>query len=110
MTCAMPLIPIVVSVVVMGTSDMFGVVLPAEHAVGCRQHPLIRASCTLVCQANAIDRQLGEVDDRRRMLIEVVALEPPHHDEGVLTIHLEKLLTAEASEVNSLNAVFGGGV
>jgi hypothetical protein len=51
-------------------------VLPAEHAVGCRQHPLIRASCTLVCQANAI----------------------------------EKLLTAEASEVNSLNAVFGDGL
>src|SRR5262245_60466392 len=44
------------------------------------------------------------------MLIEVVALEPPHHDEGVLMIHLEKLLTAEASEVNSLNAVFGGGL
>src|SRR5262245_65708221 len=44
------------------------------------------------------------------MLIEVVALEPPHHDEGVVTIHLEKLLTGEASEVNSLDAVFGGGL
>jgi hypothetical protein len=42
------------------------------------------------------------------MLIEVVALEPPHHDEGVVTIHLEKLLTGEASEVNSLHAIFGG--
>jgi hypothetical protein len=42
------------------------------------------------------------------MLIEVVALEPPHYDEGVVTIHLEKLLTGEASEVNSVHAVFGG--
>src|SRR5262245_21019042 len=48
--------PIVVSVVVMGTSVCLALSLPAEHAVGCRQHPLIRASCTLVCQANAIDR------------------------------------------------------
>src|SRR5262245_25078370 len=44
------------------------------------------------------------------MLIEVVALEPPHHDKGVITIHLKKLLTGEAREVNSLNAVFGGGL
>lgn len=43
------------------------------------------------------------------MLIEVVALEPPHYDEGVVTIQLEKLLTGEASEVNSVHAVFGGG-
>src|SRR6516165_4101452 len=44
-----------------------------------------------------------------RMLIEVVALEPPHYDEGVITIHCKKLLTAEAGEVDSVNAVFGGG-
>jgi hypothetical protein len=31
-------------------------VLLAEHAIGCRQHPLIRASRTAVCQANAIGR------------------------------------------------------
>src|SRR5262245_55162888 len=83
--------------------------LPAEHAIGCRQYPLIGASRTAVCQANAIHRLPGKVDDRQCMLIEVVALEPPHYDEGIVTIHFEKLLTGEASEVNSVHAVFGGG-
>src|SRR5215831_5121810 len=43
------------------------------------------------------------------MLIEVVALEPSHYDEGVVTIHFKKLLTGEAGEVNSVHAVFAGG-
>jgi hypothetical protein len=43
------------------------------------------------------------------MLIEVVALEPPHYDEGVVTIHLKKLLAGETGEVDSVHAVFGGG-
>jgi hypothetical protein len=43
------------------------------------------------------------------VLIEVVALEPPHYDEGVVTIHFEKLLTGEAAEVNSVQAVFAAG-
>src|SRR2546426_293809 len=40
------------------------------------------------------------------MLIEVVALQPPHHYEGVVTIHFKKLLTGEPGQVNS---VCGGG-
>src|SRR5258705_6805063 len=43
------------------------------------------------------------------MLVEVVALEPPHYDEGVVTIHCKKLLTGEAGEVNSVDAALGGG-
>jgi hypothetical protein len=36
------------------------------------------------------------------MLIEVVALQPPHHYERVVTIHLKKLLAGEPGEVNSV--------
>src|SRR5438132_8534492 len=36
------------------------------------------------------------------MLIEVVALQPPHHYEGVVMIHLKKLLAGEPGEVNSV--------
>src|SRR5436190_20993194 len=36
------------------------------------------------------------------MLIEVIALQPPHHYEGVVTIHLKKLLAGEPGEVNSV--------
>src|SRR5438874_13190086 len=36
------------------------------------------------------------------MLIEVVALQAPHHYEGVVTIHLKKLLAGEPGEVNSV--------
>ena len=32
------------------------------------------------------------------MLIEVVALEPPHYDEGVVTIHFDKLRWADGHE------------
>src|SRR5437016_12111003 len=43
------------------------------------------------------------------MLIEVVALQPPHHYEGVVTIHLKKLLAAEPGEVISVNSVCSDG-
>jgi hypothetical protein len=43
------------------------------------------------------------------MLIEVVALQPPHHYQGVVTIQFKKLLTGEAGQVNSLNSIFRSG-
>jgi hypothetical protein len=36
------------------------------------------------------------------MLIEVVALQPTHDYEGVVTIHFKELLTGEPGEVNSV--------
>jgi hypothetical protein len=44
------------------------------------------------------------------MLIEVVALQPPHHYQGVVTTQFKKLLTGKAGEVNSLNSIFRGGL
>ncbi|OLB75558.1 MAG: hypothetical protein AUI16_11450 [Alphaproteobacteria bacterium 13_2_20CM_2_64_7] len=44
----------------------------------------------------------GLSDNRRFMLIEVVALQPTHHYEGVVTIHFKELLTGEPGEVNSV--------
>src|SRR5262245_50665252 len=43
------------------------------------------------------------------MLIEVMALQPPHHYQGVVTIQIKKLLTGEPGEVNSLNSILRGG-
>src|SRR5215831_16970734 len=43
------------------------------------------------------------------MLIEVVALQPPHYYQGIVTIQFKKLLTGEPGEVNSLNSIFRGG-
>src|SRR5262245_22675433 len=105
MTCAMPLIPIVVSVVVMGTPDMLGVVLPAEHTVGCRQPPLIRRAAHWFAKLPLST----DSDDRRRMFIEVVGLQPPHHYQSVIAIQFKKLLTGEPGEVNPLNSIFRGG-
>jgi hypothetical protein len=42
------------------------------------------------------------------MFIEMVALQSPHHYEGVVTIQFKKLLTGEPVEVNPLESLFGG--
>jgi hypothetical protein len=42
------------------------------------------------------------------MLIEVVALQPPHDNQGIVTIQFKKLLTGESGKVNTLNSILRG--
>jgi hypothetical protein len=42
------------------------------------------------------------------VLIEVVALQPPHQNQGIVTVQFKKLLTGEPGEVNSVNSILRG--
>jgi hypothetical protein len=42
-----------------------------------------------------------EISDWRCVLVKVIALQPPHHNDGLLPVHREELPTGSSAEVDS---------